>query len=57
MADQPAGEKALPASPKKIQQARERGNVAKSQDLNSGFLLLFAGLGLFVFGKHQWLSH
>ena len=50
MADQPAGEKVLPPSPRKLLQARERGNVARSTDLNAGFLLLTAGFGLYVFG-------
>lgn len=50
MADQPAGEKVLPPSQRKLQQARERGNVARSADLNSGFLLLTAGLGLYMLG-------
>ena len=50
MADQPAGEKILPASPRKLQQARERGNVAKSSDLTSGALLLTAGLAISVLG-------
>ncbi len=50
MADQPASEKVLPPSPRKLQQAREKGNVARSTDLNSGFLLLVAGIGLYVLG-------
>ena len=50
MADQPASEKVLPPSPRKLQRAREKGNVARSGDLNSGVLLLAAGLGLYVFG-------
>ena len=50
MADQPASEKVLPPSPRKLQQARERGNVARSADLNSGVLLLAAGLGLYMLG-------
>ena len=50
MADQPASEKVLPPSPRKLQQARERGNVARSADLNSGVLLLVAALGLYMLG-------
>lgn len=50
MADQPASEKVLPPSPRKLQQAREKGNVARSTDLNSGFLLLVAGVGLSALG-------
>ncbi len=50
MADQPSGEKVLPPSQRKLQQARDRGNVARSTDLSSGFLLLMAALGLYVLG-------
>ncbi len=50
MADQPASEKVLPPSPHKLQKAREKGNVARSADLNSGVLLLAAGLGLYMLG-------
>lgn len=50
MADQPASEKVLPPSPRKLQQARERGNVARSADLNSGVLLLVASLGFYMLG-------
>ena len=50
MADQPASEKVLPPSPRKLQQARERGNVARSADLNSGVLLLVACLALYMLG-------
>jgi len=50
MADQPAGEKTLPASPRKLQMARERGNVARSGDLTAGALMLAAGLALSVLG-------
>ena len=50
MAEQPAGDKILPASPRKIEQAREWGQVAKSQDLSSAVTLLVALLGLLAFG-------
>ncbi len=50
MADQPAGEKILPPSQRKLQLARERGNVAKSGDLTSGVLLLTAGVTLSIVG-------
>lgn len=50
MSEQPTAEKVLPPSPRKLQKARERGNVARSQDLNSGVLLLVSGLGLYVLG-------
>ena len=35
MPESSGGEKSLPASPRKIAKAREKGNVAKSQDLNA----------------------
>jgi flagellar biosynthetic protein FlhB len=50
MADQPAGEKILPASPRKLERAREKGNVAKSSDLTAGVLLLAAGLTIYILG-------
>lgn len=50
MAEQTAGEKTLPASPRKKQKAREDGNVAKSQDLSSAFTLLVALLALWALG-------
>lgn len=50
MAEQPPGEKTLPASPRKIEQAREKGNVPKSQDLNSAVLLLASVFGLWMLG-------
>lgn len=50
MAEQPQGEKVHPATPRKIEQAREKGNVAKSQDLNSAFLLLASFMGLSLLG-------
>ena len=50
MAEPSAGEKNLPASPRKLEQAREKGQVAKSQDLNSAMGLLAALLALWLFG-------
>lgn len=43
MADDQAQDKTEQATPKKIEEAKEKGNVAKSQDLNS-VALLFAGI-------------
>ncbi len=45
-----AGEKTEKATPKKRQDERKKGKVAKSQDVNTAFLLLFAFIILFVFG-------
>lgn len=50
MAEQPQGEKTLPATPRKIQQQRDKGNVAKSQDLNSSVILLISLLALWALG-------
>ena len=50
MGQQPQGEKIHPATPRKIQQQRDKGNVAKSQDLNSAFLLLVSFIGLSFLG-------
>jgi flagellar biosynthetic protein FlhB len=45
-----AGEKTEPATPKKRQEAREKGQVAKSVELPAAFILLFAFLSLIMFG-------
>lgn len=50
MAEQSGGEKSLPASPRKIEKEREKGKVAKSQDLNSAAVLAMALLGFWAFG-------
>src|SRR5699024_7760683 len=44
-----AGEKTEKATPKKRQDERKKGKVAKSQDINSAILLILCFLGLFVF--------
>ena len=50
MPEESGGEKTLPASPRKRQRARERGNVAKSQDLNSAWAMLVALGTLWLIG-------
>jgi flagellar biosynthetic protein FlhB len=45
-----AGEKTEKATPKKRQDERRKGRVAKSQDINTAILLLFCLFALFVFG-------
>ncbi|MUK89899.1 flagellar biosynthesis protein FlhB [Ornithinibacillus sp. L9] len=45
-----AGEKTEKATPKKRQDERKKGKVAKSQDVNTAILLLFSFIILFVFG-------
>lgn len=46
-----AGEKTERATPKKRQDERKKGKVAKSQDVNTAFLLLFTFIILFSFGN------
>lgn len=43
-------------TPRRRQQARERGQVAKSQDLSSAVLLMAGFLGLYLFGPDLWFS-
>ncbi|WP_031405073.1 flagellar biosynthesis protein FlhB [Thiomonas sp. FB-Cd] len=53
MADEGAQDKELPASQKRKQQAREKGQVARSRDLTSTLLLL--GVGAIVFYGGGWV--
>ncbi len=43
-------EKTEPASAKRFREAREKGQVAKSQDVTTSAVMLFGGLMAFVFG-------
>ena len=52
MAEETVGERTEPATPRKRSKAREEGNVARSQDLASGFLLLVAVLVFFFYGEY-----
>lgn len=49
-ADDGAGEKTEKATPKKRSDEREKGKVAKSQEINTAILLLFCFILLLVFG-------
>lgn len=51
--DGEGGEKTEPATPKKLNKAREEGQTAKSQDVNTAVLLLILFLGLRVFGGYM----
>ena len=54
MAEASGGEKTLPASPRKKQKAREKGNVTRSQDLSAAWSLIMA-LALFsLLGPGMW---
>lgn len=44
-------ERTEPATPRRREEARERGHVARSQDLSSAVILLAAVVGLFLFGE------
>lgn len=46
-----AGEKTEKATPRKREDEREKGKVAKSQDVNTAILLLFAFITLAVYGS------
>ena len=49
MAEESGGEKTLAATPQKKQKAREEGNIAKSQDLNSAVALGMALVAMLFF--------
>lgn len=54
-----AGEKTEKATPKKREEERKKGQVAKSQDVNTAIILLFSFILLFVVGsfmKEQMLD-
>ena len=48
------GEKTEPATPRKLEKAREEGQVAKSQDINTAVLLLILFGGLRIFGGFMY---
>jgi flagellar biosynthetic protein FlhB len=49
----PGGEKTEPATPKKLEKAREEGQVAKSQDINTAVLLIILFGSLRIFGGYM----
>lgn len=49
----PAGEKTEKATPRRKSEARKEGQIAKSQDLNSGIILTIAFAVLFVMGARM----
>ena len=51
-----ADEKTEPATPKRKQDARSKGSVAKSQDLNTAMMLLFGFLLIYFLGGAMFLS-
>lgn len=52
MAEEQAQEKTEQPSLKRLREAREKGQVARSKDLNATLILLFSGVALFIFGRH-----
>ncbi|MDR2876556.1 MAG: EscU/YscU/HrcU family type III secretion system export apparatus switch protein, partial [Chromatiales bacterium] len=50
MAEKPAQERTEQATPKRLQQAREKGQIARSRELTTAVLLLTSGAGLFMVG-------
>ncbi|MEK7794972.1 MAG: flagellar biosynthesis protein FlhB [Candidatus Hydrogenedentota bacterium] len=50
MAEPYGGDKTLPASPRKLEEAREKGNVARSQDLSAAITILVALFALSAVG-------
>ena len=51
MAEQSGMERTERATPKRLQEAREKGQVPRSRDLNTVLLMLAASGGLLVFGR------
>jgi flagellar biosynthetic protein FlhB len=49
-----AGEKTEKATPKRREEARKKGQVAKSPDLNGAIVLLTALFALSIWGPHIW---
>jgi flagellar biosynthetic protein FlhB len=51
MAEKPAQERTERATPKRLQQAKEKGQLARSRELSTMFVLLAAAGGLFMAGS------
>lgn len=51
-----ADDKTEAPTPRRLKQARDRGQVAKSQDLTAAVLLLGGFIGLYIFGPGMWFS-
>ena len=48
------GDKTEKATPKRREEARKKGQVAKSQDLNGAVVLLSSLFALSIWGPHIW---
>lgn len=53
MAEQAAQERTEQASPRRLQQARERGQIPHSRELNTLFMLMLAGGALWFVGPYE----
>ncbi|MET0267526.1 MAG: flagellar biosynthesis protein FlhB [Duganella sp.] len=51
MSDSSDAEKTEPASPKRLEQAREEGDIPRSREVATFTVLMAAGVGLWVFGE------
>ncbi|WP_196137338.1 flagellar biosynthesis protein FlhB [Aliikangiella sp. G2MR2-5] len=51
MAESPAGERTEQATPKRLKEAREKGQVARSRELTTALLLMTASLTLYAFSS------
>ena len=51
MAEESAQERTEKATPKRLQDARDKGQVARSRELNSAALVLLGALGLWLLGE------
>ena len=51
MAENPAGERSEQATPKRLKEAREKGQVARSKELTTALLLMMASVSLYSFSN------
>lgn len=54
MAEEYYQEKTEPATPKRREEVRKRGQVARSAEVNTFIILLFSYLGFYFFGSYQF---
>ena len=53
MAENPEGmEKTEQATPKRLEESRDKGQVAKSMDITTSVIILFGGMSVFYFGSN-----
>ena len=55
MAEEKAQERTEEATPKRLREAREKGQVARSRELNTVMTLMAAAIAAFILGK-QFIS-